>query len=89
MREELIGRKQMTGMEGYPLTCTYRLLIRTLPEPADCESYGVGIRIEETGEQENVFDITVSQARIESLAELLLEGGVTPCTLRDVIEDWL
>ena len=71
------------------MTCTYRLLIRTLPEPMDCESYGVGIRIEETGEQENVFDITVSQARIESLAELLLEGGVTPCTLRDVIEDWL
>ena len=89
MREVLIGKKRMTALNGCPLTCTYHLLVRSLAQPVDCESYGVGIQIEETGEAEKVFDITVSQERIESLAKLLLEGGVTPCTLRDVIADWL
>ena len=89
MRELLIGERRLASADGRSLTCTYHLLIRTLDEPVSCESYGIAVRIAETGEEEKVFDITVSPARIEALAQLLLRGGVTPCTLTDVVEDWL
>ena len=39
--------------------------------------------------REEVPDITIFPERIQVLAQMLLQGGVTPCTLRDVVEDWL
>ena len=54
-----------------------------------CESYGIRILMIQTGEREEVLDITVRPDRIESLAQILVGGGVTPCTLREVVEDWL
>ncbi len=53
-----------------------------------CESYGVGIRGGD-GEMARVPDITISIPRIDELMELLVRNVVTPCTLRDVVEDWL
>lgn len=89
MRELFIGETSLRTADGRPLTCTYHLIVRTVDEPVSFESYGVAVRIPETGEEERVFDITVSPARIEALTQLLLNGSVTPCTLEDVIEDWL
>lgn len=72
-----------------PATCVYWILVRTVPPPVSCESYGVCITMLQTGEREEVLDITVRPERILSLAQMLRAGGVTPCTLREVIDDWL
>ena len=74
---------------GRPATCVYWILVRTVPPPVSCESYGVCITMLQTGEREEVLDITVRPERILSLAQMLARGGVTPCTLREVIDDWL
>ena len=41
------------------------------------------------GEEASVTNLTVSAGRIDQLMELLVRNGVTPVTLRDVVEDWL
>ena len=89
MREILIGEKSLSDTSGNAITCTYHILVRTILSPVMLESYGVRVAIAQTGEQEDVPDITVRADRIEALIRLLLRGGVTPCTLREVIEDWL
>ena len=35
------------------------------------------------------MDITVRPERVEELAQLLLAGCVTPCTLGEIVADWL
>lgn len=89
MREILIGEAELTTLVGRPMTCVYHMLIRSVPPPVCCESYGIGVVISQTGEREDVLDITVCPERIEELARLVVRGKVTPCTLREVIEDWL
>lgn len=56
-------------------------------EAAGIERYGLQIRYGD--ETETVPDITTSQRRIQSLLEILMQGGVTPATAREVVEDWL
>ena len=51
------------------------------------ETYGVGV--EYAGETAEIPNITPFQHRIQKLAEALMQGCVTPTTLRDVAEDWL
>lgn len=53
-----------------------------------CESYGMKIS-EQGGEQCAIPDITVSTERIDELCERVIAGGVTPVTLKNVVEDWL
>ena len=53
-----------------------------------CESYGVKI-VGEDGEEASVPNLTVNAGRIDQLMDLLVRNGVTPVTLRDVVEDWL
>ena len=53
-----------------------------------CESYGVKV-VGADGEEASVTNLTVSAGRIDQLMELLVRNGVTPVTLRDVVEDWL
>lgn len=88
-RKVLYGEAELSASGGRPLRCRYQLLVRTLPPPLELESYGVGISIPQTGEEEEIWDITVSSARILDLADRLMRGGVTPCTLREVVEDRL
>ena len=47
------------------------------------------ILVGEDGEEASVPNLTVSAGRIDQLMELLVRNGVTPVTLRDVVEDWL
>jgi len=89
MRELLIGQTEQNTPSGGRLTCLYHILVRDSSPPVYCESYGVRITNQESGEQEEVLDITVLYDRIQDLAQRLLQGGVTPCTLRDVVNDWL
>lgn len=69
------------------LTCQYHLLIRVYS--SGVESYGLGVTILQTGESADFWDITPLSARIEALAALLMQGQVTPCILRDILEDLL
>ena len=43
----------------------------------------------ETGEAAEVQDLTLLPGKIETLADPLPRCGVTPCTLADVVSDWL
>ncbi len=89
MREILLGTNRLLDPEGGPLTCRYHIVVHTLPPPLACESYGLHIIRLETGEEAAVPDLTVQWARIEPLAAAILRGCVTPCALREVVEDWL
>lgn len=90
MKELTVARKQAQDAEGRTHTYDYAILVGEMPvaEGFSCESYGVQIR-EQGGETEQVADITVNAARIDNLLDLLVRNTVTPCTLRDVVDDWL
>lgn len=90
MRELAVAQKQAQDEEGNTRVYEYVILVGEMavsPE-ISCESYGVRIR-ERSGEVSEVPNITVSIARIDELMDLLVRNVVTPCTLRDVVEDWL
>lgn len=89
MRQILLKEIDLNEYEPHPLTCRYHLLVRFQPPPINCESYGLGITIPQTGEHEEIRDITFAVGEIETLATRVIEGRVTPCTLRDIVEDWL
>lgn len=90
MRELAIARKQATDEMGQTRTYDYAVLVGEMPVSSGffCESYGVCIR-EQGGEVEQVPHITASAARIDELMDLLVRNTVTPCALRDVVNDWL
>lgn len=81
----------MTDAAGRHLSFDYYVLIEeaVLGETFCCENYGV--RIADTAGQEamEVPNITTSTRRIDELVELLVQGEVTPSSLKDVVEDWL
>lgn len=82
MRTILYGQ---TKHQGWPVC--YEILAEELESFGSAERYGLRVRYQE--ETAEVLDITVSQRRIQMLAEKLLRGGVTPVALRDMVEDWL
>ena len=53
------------------------------------ESYGVKIEETETGEVAVAPHVPCHSAVIYQLAQILLVNQVTPCTLVDVIQDWI
>ena len=53
------------------------------------ETGAYGVRIELGEEAASAADLSPSRSRVWELAERLLRGGVTPLTLRDVVDDWL
>lgn len=90
MRELTVAQKQVRDDVGREHTYNYAILVgeMSVSSGLSCESYGVGIW-EHGGETERVPDITISAGRIDELMELLIRNTVTPCTLRDVVADWL
>lgn len=90
MREVAVAQKQTRDENGNTRVYDYAILVGEMeisPQFA-CESYGVRIRAQD-GEVGEVPNITVSISRIDELMELLVRNVVTPCTLRDVVDDWL
>lgn len=92
MRKADICRKNIcTGGENNTEISYYI----TIDEMLDCnginllENYGVGIRIAESGEEDNVKCITVDSRKIFNIVEILANGSVTPVGLRDVLYDLL
>ena len=90
MRELAVARRQARDQNGVTHTYDYSVLVgeMAVAQGFACESYGVRIR-EHGGECSEIADITVNASRIDELMDLLVRNTVTPCTLRDVIEDWL
>ena len=89
MRKIIWGVSQQNAEDGRPVTCQCCILVRDVPPPMNGESYGLRLTLEETGEVVELRDLTVSGKRIINLADALVRCGVTPCTLRDVVNDWL
>lgn len=89
MREHLFAAVDLSQQAGRPLSCTYHILIRDITEPIQCESYGVRVTVDQTGERTEIPDITVLADVVLKLAKQLAKGGVTPCALRSIVEDWL
>ena len=90
MRELAVAQKQVQDEEGNTRVYDYAILVGEMevsPQFA-CESYGVRIRGQD-GEVSEVPNITISISRIDELMDLLVRNVVTPCTLRDVVDDWL
>ncbi len=90
MREVSVDHREAVDEQGRRHTYEYILLVDQAPisPQVACESYGACIRDGE-GRCARVPDITLSAERILSLLELLARNTVAPCTLLDVVEDWL
>jgi len=89
MRELLVS-SGMLEEDGARQRCDYYIVVDQMEidgSPA-CESYGIKV-VGWDGDVAVIPHITISISRIDELAELLLRNGVTPTTLRDVVEDWL
>ena len=88
-REILVDTRRLTDAQGRVREYSYFVLVGEMGVGNfSCEAYGVMIR-ETGGESAALPGLTVSAARIDELAGLLVRGGVTPGTLRDVVDDWL
>lgn len=86
IREVWIGTGVAQGERVY--TCEYALLVQEMEE-GGLEQYGVQVTLKETGETAQILAITPFASQALELCEQLRRNTVTPCTLRDVIEDWL
>ena len=75
-----VGKNMCRGSE-----VAYHLLVEEQEDGAGhygvCVEYGM--------DSVSIADITSSQSRILNLLAELVECGVTPVCLRDVVEDWL
>ena len=89
MRELLIGTKTAQTDSEHPITCEYKILIQYINTGITCEVYGIQVTLLETGECSRILNLTVESARITELVDALYRNAVTPCALRDVVEDWI
>lgn len=90
MKELLIRTITLKDQQGSLRTYEYSILIDEMSVgPFSCESYGLRVAELGSGEECEVPHITTSISRIDELSELVVAGGVTPVTLRDVVSDWL
>lgn len=88
MREFCIGKNSINTENGV-LHCDYLILIDETGGNIPCERYGIKVLMLESGESAEICDITLDSERIMALGDLLCRNGVTPCTLPDVVADWL
>jgi len=88
----IMCRKKVRSDGGEKLSLIYSVTIDELTNDslaAGVESYGVGIAIEESGEEAYVRNITLQSSEIFRLTSLLSSNFATPVTLSDIAEDWL
>lgn len=69
----------------------YDILVDLAPLPGggELELFGVAVRNMQTGEETGVPAIFLHMEEAEALVEKLAAGAVTPCTMRDVVEDYI
>lgn len=90
MRELPVARIQIRDEKGKVHSYEYDILVGEMAVSGgiSCESYGVRVA-EDGGDCMEIQNLTVSISRIDELLDLLVRNEVTPCTLRDVVDDWL
>lgn len=64
---------------------SYYLLAEDVGEAV--ENYGV--QVDGLGETAAIRCVTLSQVHAQTLADSLMRNGVTPISIRDVVDDWL
>ena len=90
MRELFVDAAVLSDEQGREHRYEYHIVIDEMDVGRfACESYGLRVREQGNGASCTVPNITCSIARIDELCALAVRGGVTPSTLRDVVEDWL
>ncbi len=68
----------------------YGLLVEDIEvDGFHCESYGMVVTDEATGEEERVRHVTVNAGEAIELLGALVRNAVTPITWMEVVEDWL
>jgi hypothetical protein len=91
MKELFVDTRHGEGEDGSQYSFDYYILIDQMQVASGfaCESYGV--KVVSSGGDDSVCipNITTSVSRIDALTELLMRNLVTPCTLEDVVQDWL
>jgi hypothetical protein len=87
MRSEVYGSTVIPIGEGE--TVTYSLLRDEARNagPLGCELYGVQIEMGE--EKASRPRLTASRSSVSTLLDKMVNGGVTPVGLGDVVDDWL
>lgn len=89
MMEVKIASRTYPDQLGRPRTFHYALTVDTVDTGTfSCENYGVRIS-DEQGDTVSIPGITTSALRIDELMTLLVDQGVGPASLRDVVDDWL
>lgn len=73
------GRKDQRTLVYY--------LIKPERETKPITTYGIGVKIEETGEESMFIDVSPDHRFVCSLLDRIASGYVTPVTLGDVIYD--
>ena len=83
-----VGRRQIDLGERGNITVVYSV-ISEYDNEFMCDMFGVSVRIDESGEEEKLAGITSLAAEAFQLAYFLINGKVTPVTLKDVVSDWI
>lgn len=83
-----MGARSVLCDNGAPAQILYYILSE---RQEGCVSYGAEIIFHREGRRESavVRHITTSRGRMEALARRLCRSTVTPCTLREIIDDEL
>jgi hypothetical protein len=88
----IMCKKRVGSDNGRELTLIYSVTVDELTNTslnASVESYGVGVTVEESGEEVYVRHITLHSSEIFRITSCLSSNFVTPTTLTDIVEDWL
>ena len=83
-----VGRRRIDLGERGEITVVYSV-ISEYDSDFMCDMYGVSVRIDESGEEEKLAGITSLADEAFELASVLINGKVTPVTLKDVVNDWI
>ena len=86
-----VNRRKVETEAGYQIVLQYDMLVDLVPLGlgGEMELYGVAVEETGSGERTSIPAISFRAGVIECLVEYLADALVTPCTLQDVVEDWL
>jgi hypothetical protein len=79
-------KKELTTETGISMNLEYSVVESF---DLDTTQYGILVRIAETGEEETIECISKSKETVLELMETLAKDGVTPCTLKDIVYDFV
>ena len=86
-----VVRRWLESEVGTQFVLQYDILVDLAPLPGggELELFGVADRNMQTGEETGVPAIFLHMEEAEALVEKLAAGAVTPCTMRDGVEDYI